>query len=85
MLIFTKIHEQHFLRIKKVYEMNNQFKNTDIEIAESVDLNEPLEEQITFLENINRNVETKFLGLKTGSLQIHANLLAICAKKCKNV
>ena len=43
MLIFTKIHEQHFLGIKKLNEMNNQFKNTDIEIAESVDLNEPLE------------------------------------------
>ena len=33
--------------------MNNQFKNTDIEIAESVDLNELLEKQIIFLENIN--------------------------------
>ena len=55
MLIFTKIQEQSFVRIKKLYEMNNQFKNTDIEIAESVDLNEPLEKQIIFLENINRN------------------------------
>ena len=44
-----------FVRIKKLYEMNNQFKNTDIEIAESVDLNEPLEKQIIFLENINWN------------------------------
>ena len=35
--------------------MNNQFKITDIEIAESVDLNEPLEKQIIFLEKINQN------------------------------
>ena len=55
MVIFTKIPEQNFVRDKKSYEMNNQFKNTNIEIAESDDLNKPLDKQIVFLENINQN------------------------------
>ena len=64
MVIFTKIPEQNFVRVKKLNEMNNQFKNINIEIAESDDLNEPLDKQIVFLENINQNWLNPFATAK---------------------
>ena len=59
-LIFNKVYENHFSRIKRLYKIKSLVKETEVEVAESVNLDQEMENQLVILKNLYTNFISTF-------------------------